>query len=143
MDTYNVQSYFKSLCKSYYIAYEQTQRRWFKNDIESEDYKFWLRRVNACQNEIETVIEEISINEILIIISTKEEVFTLISFLSTCVDSEGEYLKYHFINIDIDANATYPMEDELCKDFWEQYIGCQYNENMFTLLLSRWEERWK
>lgn len=138
---YNVQSYFKSLCKSYYIAYEQLRR--FENDLQSEDYKFWLRRVNACENEIETVIREISINEILIIISTKEEVFTLISFFSKCVDSVGEYFKYNFVNIDMDANAAYPMEDELCKDFWEIYTGGQYREGMFELLLNRWEERWK
>lgn len=141
MDTYNVQSYFKSLCKSYYLAYEQFKR--FENDKQSNDYMFWRARVNACQNEIKMVIEEMAMNKILIIISTKEEVFALIYFFAKYVHSAYEYLKYDFINIGMTAKAAYPMEDELCKDFWEQYRGCRYNKNMFTLLLNRWEERWK
>lgn len=138
---YNVQSYFKNLCKSYYLAYEQFKR--FENDKQSNDYMFWRARVNACQNEIKMVIEEMAMNKILIVISTKEEVFTIIWFLSKYVHSAYENLKYDFVNIGKDAKAAYPMDDIICEDFWYLYRACEYKENMFSQLLSRWEERWK
>lgn len=139
--SYNVQSYFKSLCKSYYTAYEQFKR--FEKDKQSDDYNFWLSRVSACQNEVKTVIREIAINHILIVISTKEEVFAIIWFFSKHIKSAYEEIRYGFINIAESVEPAYPMEDELCKDFWKEYRLFPYSKDKYTILLSRWEERWK
>lgn len=136
---YNVQSYFKNLCKSYYVAYEQFKR--FENDKQSNDYLFWRGRVNACQNEIKMVIEEMTMNNIVIVISTREEVFTLIWFFSKCVHSGYENLKYNFVNISKDAKAAYPMDDAICKEFLNIYKFYVHEEDMYSKLLSRWEER--
>lgn len=135
MDTYNVQSYFKSLCNSYYIAYKQFER--FKNDKQSKDYDFWRERIYNCQQELKSIIEDIEFNKISIIVSTKEEVFALI-WLYT----KPSYCNYNVVNINEEAERAYPMDDLWCQYFWEEYPKCGTNRATFLDILRLWVASW-
>lgn len=138
---YNVQSYFKNLCKSYYIAYEQFKR--FENDKQSRGWDFWHMRVYTCQKEIRDVIEDMAFDKISIIISTKEEVFTLIWLYSNYAYKEYACDTYNTINISKEAEYAYPMYDILCKKFWDIYKKSKYCRDEYKEILKSWEERWK
>lgn len=134
---YVLQSYFKSICKSYYIAYEQVKRLEKEAKWENvEKYIFWKQRLQKCTEERDNLIKEMKSNNINIIVTEKEEVFTLLEF----------YIKesihvYNIINVDEEALKAFPKEDELCNEFLNTYINPLYISWKFEKILKRWNER--
>lgn len=176
MDQYTIQSYFKSLCNSFYIAYEQIKRlEEKKKEIEDafpqeeletvnmllenysklEKYKavvqvcskeelkqkkeqlealksiyeqnqeeqkhswdFWTDKLwNDSYHRIEDILETIKRENYSIIVTKKEEVFTLMAFYR---DYYVEF--YRIINVEEKYLECFPTDD-MSKEFLEAYIS--------------------
>lgn len=92
---YGIESYFRNLCNSYYIAYQiLKQLKEEKKELEgtiSEEYKqrdseiayqqyFWSKRLEKMGQEIKNLIREINQEGISFVVTNEAEVIVLISF---------------------------------------------------------------
>lgn len=94
---YDLQSYFKSLCNSFYIAYEHVKRlekEQKRIEAEGQEFKrikgkleelertlgYWEDNMWADFRPIESVLYKIKNNGFSIIVTTKEEIYALIMF---------------------------------------------------------------
>lgn len=159
-----MQSYFKSLCNTYYIAYEQYVRSLKEYDIAKgpekneigEECNYWHGRFRHDAAEIRECIEEMVERNISIIVTSKKEVFALSKFYAQDYSYE-----YDIINTDSEAIVSFPMDDELCREFLNAYKNykksiekydnteeCEVLENYhireaFMNINLQWQERWK
>ena len=133
MDHYNIQSYFKSLCKTYCIAREQLKRtKKEMADLRKEcmtdeelssvnkqferDKSFWSRAINNLSEELERVIYIITYNEQSIIVTSEEEIIALTTFFYV-----NGISKFKVINMQERYLYNWPPENEFNIAFFEAY----------------------
>lgn len=142
MNMYELQSYFKSLCRSFYIAYDQAKRLEKQresleiknqlNDEEQQELKElkeiihnWLYYKWKCFDSIVDFIkkatmceEEGKIDKFSIIITTKEEIYALICFYSSimyCVED------YQIVNMEEEHRNAFSSKEKVYEDFFKAY----------------------
>lgn len=135
---YVLQSYFKSLCKSYYIAYKQVKRLEKEADWKNvEKYNFWKQMLQKCTEERDFLINEMKDSNIQIIVTTIEEIFTLLEFYTN-----ESFHVYNIINVDEYALKAFPKEEELYEEFLNAYTNPLYIPWIFEEILNRWNITW-
>lgn len=130
MSQYDLQSYFKSLCNSFYIAYEQVKRLEKEEEglkAEEQEYGRKFRELSKIRNywednmyqdyeAIKSVLYTMKENGFLIIVTTKAEIYALIKYYS-CYK-----VKYFpIINMDEKYMQAFPTGEELYDDFLSAY----------------------
>lgn len=147
MDQYTIQSYFKSLCKTYCIAQEQLKRTKKEiSELEKEvvssknfdaledpyeirkialekDKSFWSNIINNLAEEVERVVYTIAYNEQSIIITSKEEIIVLATFFYV-----NGLTKHKIINTEERYLRAFPEDKEFYIKFLEAY--CTENEKL-------------
>ena len=133
MNQYNIQSYFKSLCKTYCIARGQLKRTkkemadLGKEYLTAEEFSgankqferdksFWSRTINNLSEEIERVIFTLTYNEQSIIVTTEEEIIALTTFFYV-----NGISKFKVINMDEKYLDLLPSGKEFHIAFLEAY----------------------
>lgn len=142
IDTCTLQSYFKSLCKSHYIAYTQFKQLEDKQEEyvmnlylqaegkprkESLVYKdegyhklieegvFWNNRLKQIKEEIRIVLEHAKDNSITV--TSKEEIIALIGFFY-----RNKVKKYQIINTDAKVLNSFPTGEKMYEEFLQAYL---------------------
>ena len=121
IDQYTLQSYFKSLCNSFYIAYKQVKRL---EAIEPGEIcreiqfqmRFWSDKKWNIANDIESIVKAMMAKEYTIIVTTEEEIIALMDFFETH-SVEG----YAVINTDEEYLKDFPKEKRMHKEFLDAY----------------------
>lgn len=128
--SYELQSYFKSICNGYYIANEQYERAKieyketdFESDAKEEEYNYWKLLCSNHGEEIYNFIKYVSKRKSFLLITTKEEVFALLRIYLRALLDEN---KFEVISTDEEALKDFP-KDELCQEFLKVYK--EYQEN--------------
>lgn len=156
IDTYTLQSYFKSLCESHYIAYTQLKRLEDEQEeyvmnlcsqvkekrrkellvYKDEEYHkmleegiFWNNRLKHVREEIRIVLEHAKDNSI--IVTSREEIIALIEFFY-----RDKVKKYQIINTDAKILELFPTGEKMYEEFLQAYLldvkNADNNEETFT-----------
>lgn len=155
MDQYTIQSYFKSLCKTYCIAREQLKRtkremdelkKTLKDeenlDIGKEEYEstertlqrdesFWSNIINNLSEEIERVVYTIAYNEQSMIVTSEEEIIALTTFFYV-----NGLTKHRIINTDERYLRAFPADKEFYIKFFEAY--CTEDEKLMDTVYVKY-----
>lgn len=155
MDQYTIQSYFKSLCKTYCIAQEQLKRtkkellklKNVRENIENSDIcenpyeiikraletdeSFWSININTILSNIEKVVYEIAYNEQSIIVTSEEEIVALTTFFYI-----NGLTKHRIINIEEKYLKEFPADKEFHTKFFEAY--CIEDEKLMNIVYSKY-----
>lgn len=139
MNGYELQSYFKSLCSSFYIAYDQAKRLEeqresleINNQLKDEErqelkelIRNWLHYKWKCFDSIVDFIkkatmyeEEGKIDKFSIIITTKEEIYALICFYSS---SNNCVADYPIVNTEEEYRKVFSTKEKVCEYFFKAY----------------------
>lgn len=133
MDHYNIQSYFKALCKAYCIAHGQLKRTkremadLGKEYLTAEEFSsankqferdksFWSRTINGLSEEIERVVFTLTYNEQSIIVTTEEEIIALATFFYV-----NGISKFKVINMEERYLEFWPSDKDFYIEFLEAY----------------------
>lgn len=140
MEQYELQSYFKSLCNSFYIAYRQakrlekeeqeilatSQKKGLQKAIQkelkqkSEEWhardRYWGERRYETSKQIKATIERIAKCNYSIIVTSEEEIYALMSFYNS--NPAG---KYPIINQEEQYMKIFPTGKKVCEDFLMAY----------------------
>ena len=125
MDNYTLQSYFKAVCKSWNIAYDEARKK-EKEDENSnihlmEDARilhFWRENYMSLNAMVQEILNTARSHNFKFIITSVEEVRVLASFFAL----KGDLDSYHIINMDDDALSVFP-EDEMAQEFLRIYAN--------------------
>ncbi len=116
MNQYDLQRYFKSLCNSFYIAYEQVRRsekEYYREDEElGQTFDYWLNNMQEDFEALKSVLYTIKDNDFSIIVTTKAEIYALIKFYYT-----HTVKSYPIINMEEEYIQAFPRIEELSDDF--------------------------
>lgn len=128
MEQYELQSYFESLCNSFYIAYQQ-EKRLEKERLEAvqEEYKReydkwdeiilpWLRRRSRIYSQIEVTVKEIAKKKYSIIITSEAEIYALMKFYAN-----NHAAEYPIINEEEQYRKLFPEGKAVYMDFLTAY----------------------
>lgn len=195
MNQYDLQSYFKSLCNSFYIAYSQVkrlekERERLQNDYHEEDLKtvkgllgiaswvivpnkyvtlkysseellqekerleakkeenerdikelskileFWSSCMYRDLEAIKGVINTIKNNNFSIIVTTKEEIYALISFYA-----ENRIKKYPIVNVEEEYKQVFPTGEKMYDEFfylYKKYLDESETKDYMTTLYYKY-----
>lgn len=137
MSQYELQSYFKSLCNSFYIAYDQVKR--LEKEKRENDTKYkeigaivdkWQNHMWNVYEEIEEVIYEIYDNKFTVIVTTKAELYVLMNFYASW---DHPVKKYPIVNMNEEYRKEFPIGEQICEDFlyaYEQDMKCVVSTHM-------------
>ena len=89
-----------------------------KREEYSADQEFWCRRFAKLKEDLKDVICQIKTNEETIIVTSKEEVITLMYFYKN-----HNVTDYDIINTDARYLSSYPLEDKMCEEFLKAYLA--------------------
>ena len=131
MDQYTLQSYFESVCKSFYIAYTQEKRSeeiWEELHKENHPVEFDVLRMllsNFWEKQlweknfyqIREIISEMKEQEFSIIVTSREEVVTLMAFFREVNLEDNE-----IINVREEYLPSFP-KDEMSQKFLKAYLS--------------------
>lgn len=121
MNQYDLQSYFKSLCNSFYIAYDQVKRlERERESLEDSSTKhkleevitYWLNNMETNYEGIKSVLYTIKDNNFSVIVTTKEEIYALIRFYHSHLVKD-----YPIVNIEEEYREVFPSGEEMYDDF--------------------------
>lgn len=148
MDQYTLQSYFKSVCNSFYIAYEQVKRlEKLEDELEStcpgeelelakkeydEKYKelqdpkwLWNELLwKTAGRSITILLKQIKEEDFSVIVTSKEEIIALMAFFRGISVEE-----YRIINTDEQCLKSFPTGEKMYEEFFSAYCLCD-NEKM-------------
>lgn len=141
MNEYALQSYFKKLCNIYYFAYEQMElSKKAENEADSiaEDpvkewqeivarKDFWTKEFIRCETRISEILKVIYERKFHIIITSREEVYALIS-----IGYSSGPRRFRVINTKEEYLRSFP-EDEMSKEFLEAYLS-EDDEKMIEVI---------
>lgn len=126
-----IESYFRNLCNSYYIAYQNLKRlKEEKKELEgttSQKYKdkesevtyqqyFWSKRLEKMSQEIKNVIREIDQEGVSFVVTSKAEVIVLIAFYQY-----STVKSYRIINTKKKQVKAFKGNKKIYKKFLEAY----------------------
>lgn len=112
MNNVTIESYFKSLCNEYYIAYKQV--KYLKK--EDEEYIKLRSKIENILDEIANIIKTIQEDNNKIIITSKAEIYSLIAFFA----KQGEIV--NIVNTDGKFKEVFSGEKDLYEEFIEAYL---------------------
>ena len=115
MRQYANQSFFKSLCKANYLAYEEVRRLNKLNQEETSEKLNWIMRMAATYNIIAHTLKDMIDNKQSIIVTSKEEVMALIVFYN-----ENTIAGNGVVNLDKMYMDVYP-KDKISQRFLQAY----------------------
>ena len=128
MNVYSIQCYFKNLCLTHQVAYDELKRLKNWDSLNIKDLAKWEGLLSRMQKQIYDCINLIRRKELQIIISKQEEVYALIGYFAQTPEHE-----YDFIKNTCDCNRILP-NNNVCNEFMRAY--CYRNDEAMRKLYA-------
>ena len=138
MEPYTLQSYFKSLCESFCIAYKQVKKTEKLQAEEEKEFnddelkaintqlaypsRFWSDKLWNLANQIEGIIGIMKSENCTIIVTDKKEIIALMAFFRSC-----SVENYRIINLSEEYLESFP-QDEMSQEFLNAYRTAKCDE---------------
>lgn len=114
MNWYELEIYFKNVCNLFYVAYDKVERLRTK-EVDSFEKDFWEKALEEDKKQIIRIVIACERNKNPLIITTKEEVFSLLYFFQNhSLDATD------VISQDAICLMSFP-QDELSRKFLKAY----------------------